>query len=298
MSANTKFTKKSILGKLPSSSKSKLYFVTPFLNSKVIPKVGEMNALLKPITSNSVPNTQESKVVNNTKVIAPGMFRINPTMNSRRVTSTTNGLPSTGVKSTAKTKRPQPRSNLKNDRIPSASKSSCLSNNLEKVEVHHRNLLFSKTPNHRSSAGNNIKLVVRNDKSEVVCATCKQCLITANHDEYVFKYVNDMNSSKKNQSANVSTSANQKKHKPNVKKSKKLGSEERLASPRPRKPRTCLRWLPTGIIFDLCDKIIASSNTESESDTSVYETPEADYMYPSACCSLMSLGMAYVHFSA
>ncbi|GJT19775.1 hypothetical protein Tco_0878481 [Tanacetum coccineum] len=91
-----------------------------------------------------------------------------------------------------------------------------------------------------SSAGNNIKLVVRNDKSEVVCATCKQCLITANHDVYVSKYVNDMNSSKKNQHANVSEGANQKKHKQNVKKSKKLGSEERITSSRPSKPRTCL----------------------------------------------------------
>ncbi|GJV34902.1 hypothetical protein Tco_1407379 [Tanacetum coccineum] len=121
-------------------------------------------------------------------------------------------------------------SNPKNDMIPSVSKSSCLSNNIEKVEVNHRNLLFSKTPNHRSSAGNNIKLDVRNDKSKVVCATCKQCLINANHDECVFKYVNDMNSSKKNQSANVSNVANQKKHKSKVKKSKTLGSKERLAS--------------------------------------------------------------------
>ncbi|GJW10244.1 hypothetical protein Tco_1576071 [Tanacetum coccineum] len=180
-----------------------------------------------------------------------------------------------GAESTAKTRRPQTRRNPKNDRIPSASKSSCLSNNLEKVEVHHRNLLFSKTPNHRSSVGNNIKLVVRNDKSEVVCATCKQCLITAKHDECVFKYVNGMNSSKKNQSANVSKSANQKKHKPIVKKSKKLGFEERLASPRPSKPRTCLRWLPTGRIFYLCGKITTSSNIESESNTYMCDNASA-----------------------
>ncbi|GKA72281.1 integrase, catalytic region, zinc finger, CCHC-type containing protein [Tanacetum coccineum] len=151
----------------------------------------------------------------------------------------------TGVESTNKTRRPQPRSSPKNDRIPSASKSSCLSNNLEKVEEHRRNLLFSKFLNHRSSKGNNIKLAIRNDKYE------------------------------KNQSANVSESANQKKHKPNVKKSKKLGFEEILASPRLRKPRTCLRWLPTGRIFDLCRKLTASSNTESESDTSLCDNVSA-----------------------
>ncbi|GKD23930.1 hypothetical protein Tco_1225633 [Tanacetum coccineum] len=65
-------------GKPPSSSKSKLYSVTPFPNSKVIPKVGESNALSNPVTSNLAPSTQELKVVKNDNVIALGMFRINP----------------------------------------------------------------------------------------------------------------------------------------------------------------------------------------------------------------------------
>nr|GEZ78072.1 hypothetical protein [Tanacetum cinerariifolium] len=41
------------------------------------------NALSKPVTSNSVSTPQESKGVNNDKVIAPGMFRINPSKTSR-----------------------------------------------------------------------------------------------------------------------------------------------------------------------------------------------------------------------
>ncbi|GJR07794.1 retrovirus-related pol polyprotein from transposon TNT 1-94 [Tanacetum coccineum] len=184
---------------------------------------------------------------------------------------------------TTKTRRPQPRSNLKNNRIPSTSKSSCLSNNLKKVEEHHRNLQFSKTLNHTSSEGNNIKLAILNENFEVICATCKQCLITANHDECMFKYVNSMNSSKKNQSANVSESANQNKHKPNVKKSKNLGSKERLASPKPSKPRTCLRWLPTGRIFDLSGTITESSNTESESGTSVCDNASASNPHEPTC---------------
>nr|GEZ68222.1 integrase, catalytic region, zinc finger, CCHC-type, peptidase aspartic, catalytic [Tanacetum cinerariifolium] len=56
-SANTKFAKQSILRKPP--------------------KVGETHALSKPVTSNSIPTPQESKVGKNDKVIAPGMFRIN-----------------------------------------------------------------------------------------------------------------------------------------------------------------------------------------------------------------------------
>ncbi|GJW48637.1 retrovirus-related pol polyprotein from transposon TNT 1-94 [Tanacetum coccineum] len=43
----------------------------------------ETNALLKLVTSNSVPITRESSVLKNDKVIAPGMFRINPFKTSR-----------------------------------------------------------------------------------------------------------------------------------------------------------------------------------------------------------------------
>ncbi|GKD97093.1 hypothetical protein Tco_1380990 [Tanacetum coccineum] len=111
-----------------------------------------------------------------------------------------------------------------------------------------------------SSECNNIKLAIRNDKSEVVCDMCKQCLITANHDVCVLNYVNGMNSCNDNQSANVPNSANHKKHMLKVKKPKKSGSKERLASPRLSKPRTCLRWSPTGRIFNHCGKIIESSD--------------------------------------
>ncbi|GJZ96756.1 hypothetical protein Tco_0669090 [Tanacetum coccineum] len=88
-----------------------------------------------------------------------------------------------------------------------------------------------------SSESNNVKLAIRNDKSKVVCAMCKQCLIIANHDVCVLNYVNDMNSCDDKHSANVSKIENQKKHKPQVKKPKKVGSKERLASPKPSKPR-------------------------------------------------------------
>ncbi|GJZ09320.1 retrovirus-related pol polyprotein from transposon TNT 1-94 [Tanacetum coccineum] len=89
------------------------------------------------------------------------------------------------------------------------------------------------------------------------------------------KYVNGMKSRTKNKSVNVSKSANQKKQKANVKKSKTLSSKDRLASSRTSKPRTCLKWLPTGRIFDICGKITSSSNTESESNTSVCDTASA-----------------------
>ncbi|GJV59937.1 hypothetical protein Tco_1466037 [Tanacetum coccineum] len=178
---------------------------------RVPQKVDETNDLSKPVTSNSVPTPQESKIVKHDNVIAPGMFRINPFKPSREekyvpnkvrasvrinpitvsqshvvtkkdVNSDSNGLSSTGVDNTAKTRRPQPRSNTKNDRVPSVSKSSCNKNKEVEVAEHHRNLLLSKNKKHMSSECKHVKLDIRNDKSEVIYAMCKQCLITANHD--------------------------------------------------------------------------------------------------------------------
>ncbi|GJQ89269.1 retrovirus-related pol polyprotein from transposon TNT 1-94 [Tanacetum coccineum] len=122
-----------------------------------LPKIDEINASSKPVTSNSVPTPQESKIVKNDNVIAPRMFRINPFKPSREakyvhnkvkasvrtnlitvsqphvitkknINFDSNGLSFTGVDNTTKTRRPQLKSNTKNDRVPSASKSSCNNN--------------------------------------------------------------------------------------------------------------------------------------------------------------------------
>nr|GFD48890.1 hypothetical protein [Tanacetum cinerariifolium] len=61
----------------------------------------------------------------------------------KNVNSNLNGLSSTGLDNT-KTRRAQPRSNTKNDRVPYASKSSQSKNKEAKVEEHHRNLLLFK----------------------------------------------------------------------------------------------------------------------------------------------------------
>nr|GEX96834.1 ribonuclease H-like domain-containing protein [Tanacetum cinerariifolium] len=72
----------------------------------------------------------------------------------------------------------------------------------------------------------------------------------------------------KNQKTNVSINDNQKKQNSKVKKPKKVGFIERLATPKPSKPKYFLRWSPTGRLFDLKGKIIASSESESQSDCS------------------------------
>nr|GEZ44516.1 hypothetical protein [Tanacetum cinerariifolium] len=261
-----------------------------------IPKVGETNALSKPVTSNSVSTPQESKGVNNDKVIAPGMFRINPFKTSRDekhvpntvrasdkkkpitvshppviikndVSSDVNGLSSTGADNT-KTRRPQPRSKRNHDRVPSASKSSRSKNKEAEVEEHHMNLLLSKNNKHISSACNDIKIYSQDVISKVVCVMCKKCLISVNHDECLRNYVNGKNSRGRKHKANVYFKENQMKYQPKVTKPKKVGFLERLATPKPRKPRFLLRWSPTGRLFDQKGNIVDSSESESQPDCS------------------------------
>nr|GEW95025.1 hypothetical protein [Tanacetum cinerariifolium] len=157
-------------------------------------------------------------------------------------------------------------SNKKNDRVPSESKSSRSKNKEAEVEEHHRNLLLSKNNKHMSSACNNLKLDSQNDYSKVVCAMCKKFLISINHDVCLRNYVNGKNSYGMKHKANVSIKEKQKKHQPEIKKTKKVGFLKRLATPKSSKPRSFLRWSPTGRLFDQKGKIIASSDSEGQFD--------------------------------
>nr|GEW05456.1 retrovirus-related Pol polyprotein from transposon TNT 1-94 [Tanacetum cinerariifolium] len=185
--------------------------VTPHVDK---PKLSAVTPLSKKLhasmSSHSAPQPREFNVVKHRNVIALGMFKINPSQTPRvdlvpnkqssasiRINLITNSqrhvtikeivssdivtASSTGLVHTARTRRPQPKGKTRNVRVPSASKSSEVKKNVT-VEDHRRTLLLSKNEKTISSECNNIKLAIRNDKSEIVCNTCKQCLVTANHD--------------------------------------------------------------------------------------------------------------------
>nr|GFA44671.1 hypothetical protein [Tanacetum cinerariifolium] len=201
---------------------------------------------------------KESKVMKNDKVIAPGMFRIIPFKPSREEKHVPNK-----VRASVRTKPVTVSQPL----VITTKVVNSDSNEVD-VEEHHRKLLLSRNKKHMSSECNNVKLDSQNVKSKVVCAMCKQCLISVNHDVFLLNYVNGKTSRGKKQKENVSINENQKKQKPKIKKTKKVGFIERLASSKPSKPRSFLRWSPTGRLFDLTGKIIASSESESQSDCS------------------------------
>nr|GEV09382.1 retrovirus-related Pol polyprotein from transposon TNT 1-94 [Tanacetum cinerariifolium] len=135
------------------------------LNQKLESKIVELEFQ----ESHSVPQPREFNVVKHRNVIAPGMFKINPSQ-TPRIDLVPNKQ--SRLVHTARTRRPQPKGNTKNVRVPSASKSSEVKKNVT-VKDHHRNLLLSKNQKTMSSECNNIKLAIRNDKSEIVYDTYK-----------------------------------------------------------------------------------------------------------------------------
>ncbi|GJW68564.1 hypothetical protein Tco_0122988, partial [Tanacetum coccineum] len=80
--------------------------------------------------------------------------------------------------------RSKPRSNTKNNRILPAK-----SENKKKVEAHPRNNKSKLKQKNRVDSSINYKRTVINSNSNSVCKTCNKCLISANHDKCVVKYL-------------------------------------------------------------------------------------------------------------
>nr|GEX01244.1 reverse transcriptase [Tanacetum cinerariifolium] len=104
--------------------------------------------------------------------------------------------------------------------------------------------------------------------SKVVCAMCKKCLISVNHDKCLSKYVNGKNSCGKNQKAKIFVKEIQKKYQPKVLKPKNVGTPKSLATPKPIKSRLLFRWSPTGKLFDKEGRIVDYSESKNTSDCS------------------------------
>nr|GEZ70311.1 retrovirus-related Pol polyprotein from transposon TNT 1-94 [Tanacetum cinerariifolium]GEZ70323.1 retrovirus-related Pol polyprotein from transposon TNT 1-94 [Tanacetum cinerariifolium] len=133
-SVNTMFAKQSILGKPP--------------------KVGETHALSKPITLNSISTPQGSRVMKMIRAsVRTNLITVSqpPVITKKVVNSDSNGLSSTGVDNT-KTRRPQPRSNTKNDRVPSASNRILV--------VRNKRQMFQLTKIKRNNSQRNLKLLI------------------------------------------------------------------------------------------------------------------------------------------
>ncbi|GKA77822.1 hypothetical protein Tco_0784359, partial [Tanacetum coccineum] len=93
------------------------------------------------------------------------------------------------------------------------------------------------------------------DSKHFFCSTCHKCVFNANHDAYITKLLNEVNSRKvkPHKTKNSNNPVEQKSH--NQKPGRQIFSGHRFS---PKKtsavyektsPRSCLRWKPTGKIF-------------------------------------------------
>ncbi|GJV11530.1 hypothetical protein Tco_1353071 [Tanacetum coccineum] len=143
-------------------------------------------------------------------------------------------LPSTGRVSSINTSGLKPRSNTKNDRIPQPSSKSMKN----KVEAHHRKFKSSANKNnHVSDCNANVMNVALSKRSDTICLSCNECLLSANHYTYVVQYFKKMQKVKW------------------LNLQKKVKREWKLTG---RIFKTVgLKWIPTGRTFNLVRKLCA-----------------------------------------
>ncbi|GKB77698.1 hypothetical protein Tco_0944593 [Tanacetum coccineum] len=270
-SVDTKFAKTLVLGKpvlqslrnqsvvrQPNAFKSERPLI---LKPRFASQVDMNNNLSKPVTQHYLPKRRASAFAKPDHVIASSESR-NSSKNMPRFSSNdmvhnhyldearkktqetdrnsrTSVMPSARFQSTADGSKPKPRSTNQSTRSLPTSKSSCVTiTDGPKVDHSRNTSSFS-------------------DSKHFVCLTCQKCVFNANHDACITKFLKEVNSRAKIQSHKTKNSykpVEQKSH--TQKPSKQIFIGHRFS---PNKsstvyektsPRSCLRWKPTGRIFE------------------------------------------------
>nr|GEW48585.1 retrovirus-related Pol polyprotein from transposon TNT 1-94 [Tanacetum cinerariifolium] len=204
---DTKFDRPSVV-RQPNAQRipkpSVLVKPTPFLDSlerkyfpktKSVPKANESEGLSKPVTAHTLPQTAK-KVVSNTNVLKPGMYRIdNRTSHTKapqlpQTVRNTNPRvsTSTGVNHKPTISRPQLKSNQSKDKV--LPNNSQVKAKKSQVEVHPRIPSISNKMKYVTASKDSLNS--RTLKAKAVCATCNKCLVESNHFACVTKMLNDV----------------------------------------------------------------------------------------------------------
>ncbi|GJZ51617.1 hypothetical protein Tco_0606132 [Tanacetum coccineum] len=172
-------------------------------------------------------------------------------------------MPSARSQSTSNDCNPKPRSNTQTYRNWPASKSSCVMIKTVPIADHSRN-------------SSNFF-----DFKHFVCSTCQKCVFNANHDARVTKFLNEVNSRAKvpfNKTTNRNKPVEQisvaKKPKRQTPKGHRFSIKKTsVVHEKTMTPRSCLRWKPTGKVFNSVGlrwvptrKIFTSSTTTVDSE--------------------------------
>ncbi|GKD87429.1 hypothetical protein Tco_1358583, partial [Tanacetum coccineum] len=270
-SVYTKFVKSSILGKpvlQPHRNQSVVRQPTAFKSERpriskprFASQVDVNNDLSKPVTTHYLPKEIESAVVKPHHVIASRESR-NSSKNMPRFSSNDmvhnhyldearkntqekgrnskpSVMPSAKSQSTANDCKPKPRINNQKSRNWPASKTSYVTTKTVTIAEHSRNsrIFF--------------------DSKHFVCSTCQKCVFNANHDQYVTKFLNEVNSHAKVPSSKTTTrnkpveqTSFAKKPERQIPQGHRFSIKKTSAvHEKTMTPRSCLRWKPTGKIF-------------------------------------------------
>ncbi|GJU88161.1 hypothetical protein Tco_1300584 [Tanacetum coccineum] len=295
-SVNTKFAKPSILGKpvlqslrnqsvvrQPTAFKSERPRI---LKPRFASQVDVNNDLPKPVTTLYLPKGTESAFAKPHHVIASSessnssknmqKFSSNDMVHNHYLDEARNKtqekrrnlepivMPSARLQSTANGSKPKPRINNQKSRNWPASKTSYVTTKTVPIAEHSMNSRnFS-------------------DTKHFICSTCQKCVFNANHDHCVTKNLNEVNSHAKVPS-NKTTDRNKPVEQTSVAKkpARQIPKGHRFSikktsvvHEKTMTPRSCLRWKPTGKIFNIVGlrwvpigKIFASSTTKVDSES-------------------------------
>ncbi|GJZ34703.1 hypothetical protein Tco_0580520, partial [Tanacetum coccineum] len=291
-SVDTKFAKPSILGKpvlqpprnqsvvrQPNAFKSKR---PNFSKPRFASQVDVNNILSKPVTQHYLPKGREYAFAKSNHRIASSSSR-NSSKNMPRFSSndmvhnyyleeakkktqerdrksTTSVMPSAKSQNTTKSCKSKPRSNNQTSRVLPTSKSSCPTTTVMPKADHSRN----------SSPFSDFK--------HFVCSTCQKCVFNANHDACITKFLKEVNSRAKiqpNKTRNSNkpvdpTSHTQKPGRKIVTGHSFSPNKSSAVHEKTNTPRSYLRWIPTGRIFNTAGlKWVPTGTTFTSSTTKV-----------------------------
>ncbi|GJT99748.1 hypothetical protein Tco_1110087 [Tanacetum coccineum] len=293
-SVDTKFSKPSILGKpvlqpprnqsvvrQPNAFKSER---PNFLKPRFASQVDVNNVLSKPVTPHYLPKVRESVFAKPQHVIAPGSSR-----NSSKESYGSNDMAHNYYLEEAKKKTQDKNRNLKPRKMPSAKTHNTPNACTPKPRSNNqtsRNWPASK------SCEETLKAMQKADHSRnpssfsdfkhFVCSTCQKCVFNANHDACITKFLKEVNSRAKiqpNKTRNSNKPVDPTSHtqKPGRKivtghsfSPNKSSAVSSAVHEKTNSPRSCLRWIPTGRIFNIIGlKWVPTGKTFTSSTTKV-----------------------------
>ncbi|GJS69459.1 hypothetical protein Tco_0702300 [Tanacetum coccineum] len=324
-SVDTKFAKPSILGKpvlqpprnqsvvrQPNAFKSER---PNFSKPRFASQVDVNNVLSKPVTQHYLPKGRESAFAKPNHMIASSSSR-NSSKNMPRFSSndmvhnyyleeakkktqerdrksTTSVMPSAKSQNTTKSCKSKPRSNNQTSRVLPTSKSSCPTTTVMPKADHSRN----------SSPFSDFK--------HFVCSTCQKCVFNANHDACITKFLKEVNSRAKiqpNKTRNSNkpvdpTSHTQKPGRKIVTGHSFSPNKSSVVHEKTNTPRSYLRWMPKGRIFNTASlKWVPTGKTFTSSTTKVdCELPNGSNDYitnPYKCDQTLNVSAGTLNLSA